>query len=201
MMKLKSSALVLLAGLALGGVQAQAQGPGGGFGGPGGGGRGQMTPQQMRQMRDEMMKTQMTALAVPEAAQTTILAYAQARETAAAPLRAQARTLQEGLANNISAEVATRQLTEMRAAIAAEKTRRAAAEKELNTAVGYTKSPQLEAFLTLSGLIGDEASFIAPPGGGGRGGRGGRGGGGFGGGPGGPGGGFGGGPGGGGAPG
>ena len=100
MMKHKMGALIVLAGLAFSGVQAQAQGGGGG-------GRGNMNPQQMQQRREEMMKTQLTALGVEATTQTAIIAYAAARETAAQPLRAQARTLQEGLTNNISAEVAT----------------------------------------------------------------------------------------------
>lgn len=194
MMKNKTNMLILLAGLSLFGAQANAQpgagGPGGGQGGGRrgqggrGGGMGMMTPQQMQQMREEALKAQMTTMGVPEAAQTTILAYATARETAAMPLRAQARTLQEGLNNNISAEVAARQLAAMRDAIKVEKDRRTTAQTELDTAVGFSKNPQLEAFLTLSGLIGDESSIIAPAGGGGgrggfggRGGRGGRGGG------------------------
>lgn len=139
-----------------------------------------MTPQQMQQMREEAMKTQMTALGVEASAQTAILAYAQARESAATPLRAQAAQLQQGLANNISGEVAARQLTALRDAIKAEKERRATAEKGLDTAIGFTKNPQLEAYLTLAGMIGDEGAILAPPGGagGGRGGgRAGRGGG------------------------
>lgn len=182
MMKLKTSALIVLAGLSLG-VTAQAQngqgGPGG-QGGQGGGRRGgnrggaQMTPLQMQRMRDEMMKTQMTALGVPEASQTAIIAYAAARETATMPLRAQARTLQQGLANNLSAEAATRQLSAMRDAVKIEKTRRETAQKDLDTAVGFSKNPQLEAYLTLAGLIGDEGAILAPPGAGaGRGGPGG----------------------------
>ena len=136
-----------------------------------------MTPQQMQQMREEAMKTQMTELGIEEASQSAIIAYANAREAAATPLRAQARTLQEGLSNNISAEVATRQLAALRTAIGAEKERRATAEKHLDTTVGFSKSPQLEAYLTLAGLIGDEGAIIAAPGGNGRGGRGGFGGG------------------------
>lgn len=201
MMKLKTSALIVLAELSLGGVMSQAQdgqgGPGGqgGFGagqrgGRRGGGRGgaPMTPLQMQQMRDEMMKTQMTALSVPEASQNAILAYATARETATMPLRAQARTLQQGLANNLSAEATTRQLSAMRDAIKIEKTRRETAQKDLDTTVGFSKNPQLEAYLTLAGLIGDEGAILAPPGGGMGGGRGNRRGGGPGGqgGPGGP---------------
>lgn len=180
MMKHKMGALIFLAGLTLSGVQAQAQAQpgqgGGGQGGRPGGGRAGMTPQQMQQMREEMMKTQMTALGVPAASQTTILAYAAAREAAARPLRAQARTLQTNLANNISAEAATRQLTALRDAVKVEKVRRAVAETELNTAIEFTKNPQLEAYLMLAGLIGDEGAILAPPGGNGRGGRGGQGG-------------------------
>ncbi len=129
-----------------------------------------MTPQQMQQMREEAMKTQMTTLGITDASQTSILAYAQAREVAAMPLRAQARTLQEGLGNNISAEVAARQLGALRDAVKAEKERRAGAESALNAAVGFSKNPQLEAYLTLAGLIGDEGAILSPPGGGGRGG-------------------------------
>ncbi len=179
-MKLKTNALIVLAGLSLG-VVAQAQPGQGGQGmgrgrGQGQGGRGQqMTPQQMQLMREEMMKTQMTEFGIDAAAQTAIIAYAGARETAANPLRAQGRTLQQGLANNVSAEVAARQLVALRTAIAAEKARRATAEGELDKAVGFSKNPILEAYLTLGGLIGDEGTFLAPPAGGGRGGRGGRG--------------------------
>jgi len=184
MMKHKSSALILLAAMTFGGAYANAQQAGPGQGGGQGRGRGQgqggragamMTPQQMQQMREGALKTQMTALAIPETAQTAIIAYANARETAALPLRAQARTLQRGLNNNLSAEAATRQLTALRDAVRAEKERRAGAERELDAAVGFSKNPQLEAYLTLTGLIGEEsAMFSAPGAGGGR--RGGRGG-------------------------
>lgn len=191
MMKHKSSALILLAAMTFGAANANAQpgGPGqGGPGGPGqaggqGRGRGQgarggaaMTPQQMQQMREEALKTQMTAFGVEAAAQTSIIAYANARETAAMPLRAQARTLQTGLNNNLSAEAATRQLAALRDAVKAEKARRASAESALNAAVGFSKNPQLEAYLTLAGLIGDESAILSPPGGGARGGMGGQGG-------------------------
>ena len=78
-------------------------------------------------------------------------------------------------------------LADFRAAVAAEKTRREAALKQLDEDISYSKNPRLDALLTMGGLIGDEASYVGGMGGGG--GRGGFGGMGGPGGPGGPGGG------------
>lgn len=174
---LKTRALILLAGMTLGGTYANAQdgqaAPRQGRQNRGQGrGGAQMTPLQMQQMREEALKTQMTAIGIADAAQTSIIAYMAAREAGTMPLRVQARALQTGLTNNISAEVATRQLAALREAVKAEKERRANAEKELDAAIGFSTNPQLEAYLTLSGLIGDEGAILAAPGGAGRGGAG-----------------------------
>jgi hypothetical protein len=169
MMKLKVTPFLLLAGMTFGATQVQAQGPGGG----GGGG---FNPAQMLQRRIDNMKTQMTAMGVAAATQDTIVAYVTARETAATPIRAMSRDLQQGLGNNMTAEAATTQLTALRAAITAEKTRRAQAEKDLETAISFSKNPQLEAYLTVMGLVGDDGGILSQQGGGRRGGGGGQGG-------------------------
>jgi hypothetical protein len=58
-------------------------------------------------------------------------------------------------------------MSDFRAEVAQERSRRTKALRELDTEIGYSKQPRLDALLTMSGIIGDEA-YLAGVGGRGR---------------------------------
>lgn len=161
----------------------------------GGGGRPDfrnMTPEQreqmmqrMQQMREEGMRRMLTDAGFADAiVQDAIIAFGAAQEKATQSLRQKMRQVTEAARTGAvtDAQMSTL-LAEFRADVAAEKTRRAAAQKDLDTKVNFSKQPRLDALLTTMGLIGDEAAVVGGGGpgggfGGGRGGGRGRGGGG-----------------------
>ena len=157
-------------------------GPGmnGGAGGPGGpGGRGGNRPDraamQAMMLQRQLERAGYTDPAIVEAVTT----YMTDREAARQPIRDAANALSQGLAdeNSTDADI-TKLMDDFDKAVAAEKTRNASAETELDKKVKFSKEPKLKAVLTLSGVIGEGAAYLGPQGGpGGRGGRGGYGGG------------------------
>ena len=166
------------------------QGPGGG----GGGGRFRnMTPEQRAQMQQQMQQRReqglhqvLTAARFTEAPlQNAIVDFVNQQDTAGQAVQEKARLLGQALRDPAATDAQVAPLlADFRAAVAAEKARRATALKELDADISYTKSPRLDALLTMLGIIGDESSIMGGMGGLG-GGRGGMGMGGFGGGPGG----------------
>ena len=102
--------------------------------------------------------------------QDSVVAFAAQREAATQELQEKSRAVGAALRNGAATdkEIAA-VLDEFRAAVAAEKTRRAAAEKDLETAIGWSQKPRLDALLTTMGLVGDEAAVAGGRGMGGRG--------------------------------
>ena len=158
-------------------MSAQAQdggGPGGGFpgGGPGGGGQGggggfnrNMTPEQMEQFmaqrREQQIKRQMDQAGFTDAdAQAAVIAYANDQAKLAADLQTKMTAIRTGLQQNATDAQFATMLGDLRKAIADAKAKHTAATAELDTKVNYTKSPRMEAFLTVNGIIGDEAAFV-----------------------------------------
>ncbi|HEX8235759.1 MAG TPA: hypothetical protein VF600_07360 [Abditibacteriaceae bacterium] len=146
---------------------------------------------QMQQARAEGIRRMLTDAGFTQTGlQDAVVDFARVQEEATQPLREQAQRVQQALRNGgmTDAQLATL-LSDFRAEVAQERTRRAAALKALDQEIGYSKQPRLDALLTMGGLIGDEASIAGVMGGrggpggpgGGRGGFGGPGGGGFGG--------------------
>lgn len=146
--------------------------PEGGNGpGEGGGPRGNRTPEQTQAQRAQMMKRMLEGAGIIDVkVQDTIVDFAAAREAATRSLQEKSRAISAALrrATATEAEIAA-VLDGFRAAVAAEKTRRAGAEADLDKAIGWSKKPRLDAVLTTMGLVGDEAAIA---GAGGRGGRG-----------------------------
>ena len=145
---------------------------------PGGGNRGgaRRTPEQMQAQRAQMLKKMLEGAGITdEKTQAAVADYAADRETAARALQEKMRAVNVALRNGAATdqEIAA-SLANLRSAVAAEKTRRVGAEKDLDAEIGFSKKPRLDAMLTTMGLIGDEAA-IANGGGGMRGGPGGRG--------------------------
>lgn len=146
----------------------------------GGNGRGNwqnMTPAQrqqaMQQMQEQAIRRSLTNAGFADAAtQDPIVAFMAAQDKARQTLRDSFTKLAEALQGNAATDTQlSASLNDLRQAVAAEKTRYDAAEKDLDTKVGYSKKPHLEALLTVLGMIGDEASYAM----GGMGGRMGRG--------------------------
>jgi hypothetical protein len=143
------------------------------------GGGGNLSPEQrqqrMAEMREQAVRRTLTQANITDGA--TMIAHSRAQLAASRALQEKVRALNAALRNaNSTNEQITPLLTDLRAAVTAEKARRAAALTALDTAVGYSKNARLEAALTLGGIIGDEASVLNAGGGGWGGGRGGRGG-------------------------
>jgi hypothetical protein len=146
-------------------------------GGPGNWQGGNATPAQQSAMRAQMLKRMLEGAGIIDVkVQDTVVAFAAEREAATQALQEKSRAISMALrsATATDAEIAA-VLDGFRAAVAAERTRRAGAEKSLEAAIGWSKKPRLDALLTTMGLVGDEAA-IAGGGGMGRRGMGGRGG-------------------------
>ena len=98
--------------------------------------------------------------------QDAILAFLTAQETARQPLVGMARRLNGELADaNVTDEQTSAALAEFRKAVADDQVRYQNALRDLDAKINYTSKPRLEAFLTMIGVIGPEASAL------GRGGR------------------------------
>jgi hypothetical protein len=164
--------------------------------GPGGGGFQNMTPEQRKQMQEQMeqrmaqmreqnVRTMLIRAGFTDTAlQDAVVAFVQDQDKAANSLREQATKLRELLGNQAATDAQTATLlNDLHAAADTEKDRRTKAEAALDTKIGYTKKPKLEAILTIMGIVGDEAGLTSTGSvlGGGMGGRGGMAGGGFGG--------------------
>ena len=191
---------LLVAGLLLC-VPALAQpgmgGPGGGpgMGGPGmndqGGGRGNRGDRSAMQAQ-MIARSLQSAGYTDQALITAVTTYVTDRQTARKPLFDAANELSQALTDENTTDAQMDKLwSDFQAALAAEKTRTASAEAELDKQIGYSKDSALSAALTLLGVTGDATGYLNAGQGGRGGGMGGPGGGmgGMGGGMGGPGGG------------
>ncbi|MDF2440354.1 MAG: hypothetical protein JWN98_1338 [Abditibacteriota bacterium] len=133
-------------------------GGGGGFGGQGGPG-GNFGGAQTRENRQRQV---MVASGITdEAVQDAIILFLSTQEKERQPLLEMARQLNQSLANpETTSEQTTAALAAFRAAVAADKTRYDAALQELDAKIRYTTTPKIEAFLTLIGILGNEAPTV-----------------------------------------
>jgi hypothetical protein len=93
-----------------------------------------------------------------------ILAFAAERQKAREPLIQQAQELSAALlAQNGSDDALASQLTRFRIGTEVYKKEHAEALKALDAKIEYSKKPQLEALLTVMGLLGDEVPLIGGP--------------------------------------
>jgi hypothetical protein len=132
--------------------------------------------QQMQQARAEGVRRMLTGAGFTQTGlQDAVVSFVQKQDEAVRGLQEQARKVNQALRNGgmTEAQLATL-LSDFRTEVAQERTRRARALKELDAEVGFSKQPRLDALLTMSGMIGDEAYLAGV--GGGRGGPGGPGG-------------------------
>jgi uncharacterized membrane protein YgcG len=143
---------------------------------------GNMSPEQrqqwMQQQREQGLRATLTRAGFADVAlQGAVVDFANAQDTATQTLQDKARQLNQAVRDpNSTNEAIATLLADFRAAVAAEKARRATALTGLDEDTSYTKNPRLEALLTLSGIIGDEAAVLGGMGGRGMGGPGGPGG-------------------------
>lgn len=141
---------------------------------PRGGKRGgaRRTPEQMQVQRTQMLKRMLEGAGITDPkTQDPVVAFAGEREAAGRDLQEKMRAVNAALRNGAATdkEIAAT-LDNLRSAVAAEKTRRAVAEKALDADIGFSKNPRLDAILTTMGLIGDEAAIAGGGPGGMRGG-------------------------------
>ena len=160
---------------------------GGNRGGNNRGGRN-LTPEQRRQM--EAQRQQQRALALREtlsqggftdaAVQNSIVNFAAEQEKARAALQEKWRAIEQALrGTTVTDTQLTVLLNDFRALADEEKARRAKALTTLETEVGLSKKPRLDALLLVNGITGEESAIVnGAQGQGGFGGRGGMGGGG-----------------------
>ena len=181
----KAIVTVVATGLIGHGVRAQ-PGPanggdatGGGNANGGGNGGGQnLTPEQrqqaMEQRRDESLHSNLTTAGFTDKTlQDAVVAYVDAYEKAKQPLRDQGAKVVAALRDKAATDAQlTTALADFRTAAATLLGQRKVAQADLDTKIGYTKTPRLEAYLTMIGVLGDEASLLGQIGGGGRGGAG-----------------------------
>ena len=127
------------------------QGGGGGRGG-GRGGFNNMTPEQRAQFMEQMkqrralgLRQMMTAANVTDGGtQTFVIDFVDAQSDADQSLQDKARAVQDALRNpNSTDEQIATVLADFRAAVAAEKTRRETALKQLDEDISYSKKPAL----------------------------------------------------------
>lgn len=186
---------LVMSGMALHAQPGTAPGGNNPQGGGGGGNRPnfrEMTPEQrqqfMRQMQEQRIRGMLAPAGFTDAAlQDAVIAFVNEQDKATEELQQKqrqiARAAREG--GMADAQLATL-LADFRAAVAAEKTRRATATTALDAKIEFSKKPRLDALLTTAGIIGDESSIVDSMAGrgmggfgggfgGGRGGRGGRG--------------------------
>jgi len=183
MMKTGALALALAGTMILSSGAAHAQ-RGNGGGGFGRGGQN-MTPEQLQQFQQQMQerrvqqtRTQLTALGYGTTVADDIVAFSEAKDLAQNNNREKVQAMVQGVTGGGAVADPAKALADWNALVTAEKTRRAAAEKDLDTKVGYTKDAKMELYLRATGLIGDDSAVLGAGGGfGGRGGRGGFGGG------------------------
>ena len=190
-------AMLAVAGITL----AQPPAGGGGLGqnppnqtpGGGGGGRpnfGNMTPEQRDQMfkqfQERRVRGQLEGAGITDkATQDAVLAHSTDREKTRQTLRDLGRALVEAVSTKgTTDEKVADALKKFQDAVAAERARRAAADKALDAKIGYSKNARLLAVLTDLGMIGEDTlqvgpgnigrggfgGFGGPPGGGGPGG-------------------------------
>ncbi len=172
--------------VAAGAVRSQAQPPDDGSGPPQGGSQGQRpappTAADMQARRAKMLRDTLTKAGYTDTTlQDAVVAYAATQEMARQNLRDLTRKLRDTVLEPTTTDTAvSTQLAALQTALAAEKTRSAAAQSALNAKISYTSKVRLNALLTSMGLVGDAAAYANPGGGqggpGGRGGWGGRGG-------------------------
>lgn len=122
------------------------------------------TPQQRQAMMQQFMVQRLRNLmdqdGVGKNIQESILAFLKEREDARQGLRDQTTELTQAMtAGNTPDDKLKNLLSGLRIAVADEKKRNEEALAELDKAVGYTKNPRLEVFLTLLGVIGDETAM------------------------------------------
>lgn len=125
------------------------------------------SPENRKMMMQAHLREQLTRAGITSAAQqTTIVDFATAQEEARRNLRDTSRALSDAtLDSSVSDATLSTQLSEFRAAIAAEKTRSDKAEAALDTAIGFSGKPHLEAFLMTQGLLGDSSAYAGRAGG------------------------------------
>lgn len=152
-----------------------------------GGGRGGNRPDRAA-MQAQMLKRQLERAGITDAGvQEAVTTYVANRQAARKPFTDAAAALAQTVGNtNATPEQTATALANYKTALAAEKTRVATAESDLDGVINYSKDPKLEAALTMMGVIGDGQSYLDNGGRGGfgganRGGFGGANGGGFGG--------------------
>ena len=171
-------AAVIATGMIGNGAQAQPAPNNGGDANGGAPNGGQnMTPEQraaaQQQRRDETLHGNLTTAGFTDkATQDAIVGYVDAYEGAKQKLRdTEEAKMVAGLRDKTTTDdQLTKLLTDFRTAAATLRDQRKAALVDLDGKIGYTKSPRLEAYLTMIGVVGDEASLLSEIGGG-RGGR------------------------------
>lgn len=123
-----------------------------------GGGRGQnLTPEQIKTFIADGIKTQLvTAKVTDEGQQNALVTYITDEIVARQKLATATRALQVGLRNPAIADTQIAGLlNDYQAAVADDKTRHEKALDTLKETIDVTKSPRLEATLTLMGFFGD----------------------------------------------
>ena len=144
----------------------------GGNGGNRGGNRFDRAAMQAQMLQRQLERAGYTDPTMVEAVTT----YMTNREAARQPIRDAANALSTALADPNSTDADITKLTDaLDTAIDTEKTRTTGAEADLDKQVNFSKTPKLKAVLMLAGVIGDDAAYLGPQGGG-RGGFGGPGG-------------------------
>jgi hypothetical protein len=136
------------------------------FGFPGGAEWQKMTPEQRRAAMlktvDQTLRGGMTMLGFHDApTQDAVVAFAVEQEKSLEPLRDKQRKVAQALINNALGDQQMKVLLEeLTQAETQAREKRLVALKALDQKVGFSKKPRLYAFMTLTGLNGDQTSLI-----------------------------------------
>lgn len=126
-----------------------------------------MTPEQRREAVrkgiTDIVRGSMNRMGYTDAAmQDDVLAYAFEEEDALQVVRDKHREVVTAImANPNDDETIVKLMADLRAAIEEAKEKRTATIKALDAKIDFSSKPRLEAFLSLSGITGDESLFIA----------------------------------------
>lgn len=121
----------------------------------------QQPPMNDQERRDLRSQAEFFARSLQEPnAQSAVVSYTLANLEAVRPLSLQAYKLRGALLCDRPEEEVGVMLDDLRAALLKEKQRRAEALQQLDAQIGFSKKPQLEKFLLLTGALGEERAVI-----------------------------------------